>query len=345
MYPQSPRPSQMARESHRVWGVCKVMAIKPIFLFSISRSGSTLVQRIIAAHKGVATVSEPWLLLPYAYASRRRGIDAEYPHAVMVDAIEDFCQELPGGDDEYRREVHDHVMRLYNKVAGHEARYFLDKSPYYHVSEEVIRLFPEGKFVFLWRNPLGIAASSMSTWQDKWRPTMFRQELFVGLPRLVASYEANRTRAHSMRFEDLISGEEKHWRELMEYLEIPFETAALEEFSQVKLNGRMGDPTGTKRYSALSTEPIDKWKREFSNPLRKEWCRRYLRYLGDHRLAAIGYDGRQLLEELESQPTSTEDLLPDIGRMIKDVWKEPIRVHTRTNWIGGPNVIRELLRS
>ena len=46
------------------------MAIKPIFIFSITRSGSTLLQRVIAAHEGVATVSEPWVLLPYLYTLR-----------------------------------------------------------------------------------------------------------------------------------------------------------------------------------------------------------------------------------------------------------------------------------
>jgi hypothetical protein len=53
------------------------MAINPIFIFSVSRSGSTLVQRVIAAHNGVATVSEPWILLPYLYTSRSRGVTTE----------------------------------------------------------------------------------------------------------------------------------------------------------------------------------------------------------------------------------------------------------------------------
>ena len=124
----------------------------------------TLVQRIIAAHAGVATVAEPWVLLPHAYTFRREGIDAEYPHATMVDAIEDFAAQLPRGVVDYREELHDYVLRLYEKAAGSDARYFLDKSPYYFVAEEVMRIFPEGKFIFLWRNPFSIAASSMDAW-------------------------------------------------------------------------------------------------------------------------------------------------------------------------------------
>ncbi len=321
------------------------MGIRPVFLFSISRSGSTVVQRIIAAHDGVATVSEPWLLLPHAYTFRREGVDAEYPHAAMVDAIEDFSAELPGGADDYRQELHDYVLRLYRKAAGDGARYFLDKSPYYFVAEEIISLFPEGKFIFLWRNPLSIAASSMATWDEQWKPTLFRQELFVGLPRLISACRKNAARVYSMRFEDVIGGEERHWRPLMAYLGIDFDPHALRGFSEVKLNGRMGDPTGVKQYSALSTEPIEKWKAALANPLRKEWCRRYLRFLGEGRLATMGYDAHALLREVNSVPASMESFLPDLGRLIKDVAKEPIRVRTRNERIGGPNVIRELLRA
>jgi Sulfotransferase family len=321
------------------------MAIKPIFVFSVSRSGSTLVQRIIAAHDGVATASEPWLLLPYAYTLRPRGVDAEYMHPLMVDAIADFCQELPRGSEDYKSALRDCMLRLYEQAAGANARHFVDKSPpYCLVASEIMDLFPDGRFVFLWRNPLSIVASMIETWEP-WCPTLFGGDLFTGLPRLVAAYRQGAGRAYSVRFEDLVVGDEHHWRPLMDYLEIGFERDALQRFSQVQLSGRMGDPTGVKRYSSLSPEPSQKWKGTLANPLRRAWCRRYLNYLGAERLAVMGYDRDELLRELDSQPPRMDALLPDIGRLIKDVAKEPIRVWTRNRKIGGPNVIRALLRA
>jgi hypothetical protein len=318
------------------------MAIQPIFIFSVSRSGSTLLQRIIAAHDGVATVSEPWLLLPYAYARKRTGVDAEYSHAKMVEAIQDFAEELPRKDDDLRDELRDSALRLYRKAAPKDARYFLDKSPpYCLVAQEIMELFPQGKFIFLWRNPLSIIASVIETWEP-WRPTLFPGDLFTGLPRLVAAHAANAGRAHAVRFEDMLAGDEKPWRDLMAYLGIEFDPDALHRFASIELNGRTGDPTGVKRYSELSDEPRHKWKRTLVNPLRREWCRRYLNVLGEDRLAAMGYEHRQLRAELDAQ-RGTQDLLPDIGRLFLDLAKEPIRVRTRNRSLQSPNVIRSLL--
>jgi hypothetical protein len=339
------QPLDVARQGLRAPLPKAGMAIKPIFLFSISRSGSTLIQRIIAAHKDVATVSEPWLLLPYAYTLRQRGVDAEYFHPLLVTAIEDFCKELPEGSEDYRAELRRFALRLYTKAAGEGAAYFLDKSPpYCLITEEIMRLFPEGKFIFLWRNPLSILASVIETW-GPWHPTLMSSDLFIGLPRLIASYQANRAHAHAANFEDLVSGSDVHWQGLMKYLEIDFEPDALKRFAKVELGGRMGDPTGRKRYSALSSEPDQKWKRTLANPIRKAWCRRYLRFLGTERLSVMGYDRENMTAELNSQPTSLEWMISDSGQLAKDLVKEPIRARTRSRRVGAPNVIRQLIRA
>jgi hypothetical protein len=74
------------------------MTVTPIFLLSLPRSGSTLVQRVLAAHDGVATAAEPWILLPQIYALRTEGAYAEYGHALATRAIGDFARNLDGGE-------------------------------------------------------------------------------------------------------------------------------------------------------------------------------------------------------------------------------------------------------
>lgn len=322
--------------------------IRPIFLLSNPRSGSTLVQRVIAAHPRVATTSEPWLLLPHIYTMRGRGVMAEYPFEMMLNALEDFCTTLPGGQRDYARELHDFAIRLYRRAAGPDAHYFLDKTPHYSlIAEELLSLFPDGRFVFLWRDPLSVVSSLVETWpanRGQWNPAAYREHLFVGLPRLVKAYGANRERSHAVRFEDLAGGDIGQWRSLMAYLGIEFDPETLEGFASVRLQGRLGDPTGVKRYASLTSEPIEKWRATIHNPLRKQWCRRYLRFLGDERLAAMGYDRAELEAALDRQPSGTRLLWADLAHLVNEVVKEPVRVHGCPREIRGPSVLRELLR-
>ena len=319
------------------------MGVTPVFILSVSRSGSTLLQRIVAAHDSVATAPEPWILLPPAYSLRRRGIDAEYMPWLLADAVEDFAAGLPRGEDDYLTEVREFAQRLYAKAAGEGATHFVDKSPpYCLIAEEIMRIFPEAKFVFLWRNPLSVIASMIETW-GPWRPTFMTADLFVGWPRLLDAYASDPGRCHQVRFEDAVAGDRATWESLMGYLGVGFDPAALTGFAEVGVEGRMGDPTGRRAYTQLSAAPQDKWRATLANPVRREWCRRYLRFLGPERLAAMGYDQERLLAELAALPRSYEHLGTDLWQAAKGVAGEPIRVRTRNQRLGMPNVIRVLM--
>jgi len=89
---------------------------QPIFLLSLPRSGSTLVQRVLAAHEEVATAPEPWLLLPQVYATRERGILAEYVQVSAARAIGEFADRLPGGRATYDEALRGFVLDLYERA-------------------------------------------------------------------------------------------------------------------------------------------------------------------------------------------------------------------------------------
>ena len=71
------------------------MKTNPIFLFSLPRSGSTLLQRLLGGHPDIMTVSEPWLLLPLCYALKAEGLLSEYNNGWATKAINDFIMEFP----------------------------------------------------------------------------------------------------------------------------------------------------------------------------------------------------------------------------------------------------------
>jgi len=286
--------------------------IEPIFLLSLPRSGSTLVQRVLAGHPEIATAAEPWLLLPHAYAMRDRGIAADYTQPMAARAIREFADALPGGADDYWSALRTFALQLYAGAAGPEATYFLDKTPRYHfITPELFRMFPDAKVVFLWRNPLSVVASVVQTWaKGTWNVDRWQGDLH-GVERLVEAYDEHREGSLAVNYEALVSEPETTWPRIFEYLELPFDPELLNSFSEMRPKGSMGDPTGVHRYTELSTEPLEKWKSTLGHPWRKRWCREYLDWIGSDRLATMGYDADTLRRDLDALPSSPGHMISD----------------------------------
>ena len=134
-----------------------------VFILSLPRSGSTLLQRIIAAHTRVASATEPWLLLPLFYSLRSQGQYAEYGQGPAAKGLTHFVEELPGGRSAYLAEVSRFARGLYGRTRSDGETYFLDKTPRYGlIVDELREAFPGARFIFLWRQPLAIIASKCS---------------------------------------------------------------------------------------------------------------------------------------------------------------------------------------
>jgi Sulfotransferase family len=291
------------------------VAVVPVFLLSLPRSGSTLVQRVLAAHDGVATAAEPWLLLPLLAPLREGLPEAGALQPNVKQALEDFGGQLPGGVQDYERAVHDLAIGLYQRAGGPGARLFVDKTPAYSlVIDELARVFGEAKLVFLWRNPLAVVSSVVETFAGgRWLPADYPLSLFTGLSALVAGYERHRKRSFSIRYEDLARGDEPTWRGLVDYLGVEWEASALERFGDVRLEGRMGDPVVANRDRALSSSSIDRWRTTLASPVRRSWCRRYVRWIGRERLSEMGYDLDCLLGELDAVQSVDGHLFADLA--------------------------------
>jgi hypothetical protein len=314
--------------------------IVPVFVLSAPRSGSTLVQRVLSVHPDVATASEPWLLLPLLAP-----LQVPFPpggrwHAQLAPALRDFATTLPGGADAYRAAMREAALRLYREAAGPQARFFLDKTPpYILLADQLLATFPDARVLILWRNPLAIVASIVETFcGGRWRPDDYAVSLFDGLDALVAAASRHRDRIVTVRFEQLVGGEPGAWQAAADALGIPFDAGALEEFVGVRLDGRLGDPTGVRAYSALSREPLEKWHATLAPPLRRAWCRRYLRWIGAARLTTMGYALDELLAELDdlasrrsaaSVPRSATTTARDAADLARSLARDALRARVR----------------
>ena len=293
--------------------------MKPLFIFSLPRSGSTLLQRMLAADDQISTVAEPWILLPFVYALREQGAVADYSHYWASVALNDFVSEFPNGKLDYYSIIREVVLKFYVKATKNkDSKYFLDKTPRYTlIADEVINMFPDGKFIFLWRNPLSVMSSIVETWgKGQWNLSMCQIDLYDGMENMLACYQSHSTNVLAIQYEELIRSPENVLLRIEEYLGLKLDRDVLNKFSEVSFSGKFGDPTGVKDYNSIELLPQEKWKATINTPMRKRWSRQYLNWLGEDRLAVMGYDLYELLSEMDSNPISIKKTCTEIVRLF-----------------------------
>ena len=298
-----------------------------VFLISMPRSGSTLLQRILLSQSQIASTSESWLFLPQIYALKENTTFSEYSHTAASRAINDFCDCLPGEKKEYLSIIKEAAIESYHRVSSNGKKIYLEKTPRNNlVLMELVSMFPKSKYIFLWRNPVSIVASMIESFASgKWN--IYRQEidLYKGFDNMLNADVLNIKNRIDIRYEDLVSMPYEKAQELLSFLEIDAD-GNINEFVSSKLNGRMGDPTGVKEYSTISTKSIEKWKRTFSNPLRKYWLTRYVEDMEEEKLSKIGYDKKSILESIDSIKVQYKNIFSDSMRMAYGVLDRNLQI-------------------
>jgi hypothetical protein len=282
--------------------------VSPIFIFSLPRSGSTLLQRILGNHPNIHTVSEPWLLLPLLNAVSNNNLYAEYSHYDASIAINEFACHLPRGKIDIYKEIRNSVINLYQKICSSQkpkAKYFLDKTPRYHlILDDIHRTFPDGKFIYLFRNPLSIVSSLLQTDpKGRWNLYFYNIDLFIGLQNLINSFEKHAPKSHFLKYEHLIENPDGELKNLSSYLGIDMLNTEKCLGDSSFLKGSMGDRLDHDKLAKLNKETFDKWKKSINNPIRKYWCKYYLKWIGPARLKKMGYDYKGLVSSLNNTDT------------------------------------------
>ena len=278
----------------------------PLFLFSLPRSGSTLLQTVLSGHAHIASTAEPWLLLPFIYTLKKNGQASEYSHTSAFLAFKDFISKMEGQKETYFHCLRDFSLSLYQYCCPNDETYFLDKTPrYYLILPEILQLFPDAKFIFLFRNPIHIYSSTMQTWGFNRFKYLAKShiDLTTGPGLLSRGYQLFHKKAYALNYEDFVISPETHLREISDYLNLPYDPNLLTRLNENRLHGHMGDPalnTGN-----IDTGSLEKWHATFNTPFRKKIIASYIRQLGADTVAIQGYDQGELLKSIELMPGKT----------------------------------------
>jgi hypothetical protein len=303
---------------------------KPIFIFSLPRSGSTLIQRILGYHDDVATISEPWILLPILYAMKKEGGFSEFNQNTYSIAFKNVLNELPNGKDDYYDAVRAYANVIYKRLCTGKETYFLDKTPrYYLIIKEIFEIFPDAKFIFLFRHPLSVYSSIIDTYNSGRLGTYWNKiDLYKGPVELEKGYELLKDDAIALKFEDLIRFPQKNIKKVCDYLELQFYQKMIDQFNTMALKGNLGDSIGVVDYHKLSDAPINKWKKVFNTNFRKKYAKRYIQKFNEKTFNNIGYSREDILHEIDSvdivKKGSVEDRLSIVSSEIRSLFEIPI---------------------
>ncbi|MGF1448351.1 MAG: sulfotransferase [Opitutales bacterium] len=288
-------------------------SIQPIFLFSLPRAGSTLLQRLIAQSPEVSTCPEPWLMLPLVYAFERRPIFSEYNCLIGGIGLQELTQRLPEKEEDVEAALRDFALGVYGKLAEGNTRFFLDKTPRYStIAPSLVRIFPQAKFIFLWRNPLAVIASNVrSLWRNRFQTNRLEVDLQVGVPALLQAAETLGPRGVHVRYEELVQDPERHLGQIAQYLEVDAQPLLGSLENIPKMEGRLGDPTGQSRYAGLQAGSVANYADTCSGFLRKRWIKRCLRRLPDGFFERTGISREVLLQETRALPNFNAKLHVD----------------------------------
>lgn len=274
-----------------------------IFVISQPRSGSTMLQYMLAGHPAIHTTSEPWLMLPLLHLDHAERGQAVYDGRIAGDAIRGFLESIPDGVEVYREALRQFATHLYKaSLANSKKTHFLDKTPrYYLILPQLFELFPEARFILLVRNPLSVLVSIVETWVVKktWLSLYNYRTDLMKAPGLLAEAEPVLGRQGILvRYEDLLDDTANTLARLQCFLQLDNVVDLSIYNPSLGQDWEMGD-TKVKQFNTADPSGSTRWIEKLRHPQIWRLASDYLAELDAATLATLGYD-KELLEAIVS---------------------------------------------
>jgi tetratricopeptide (TPR) repeat protein len=235
--------------AHRRGAGC--LSTEPIFILGRPRSGSTLVEQMLASHPAIEGTAE----LPYIgdlAANLADGPDAAFGTR-WLDALAalppDALQAL--GEAYLQRAArHRHLARPH----------FIDKMPanFFHTGF-ILSVLPRAKIIDVRRQPEACCWSIFKSFSSKGSLGLAELGRFHRdyLDLMAHFDEVQPGRIHRLQYEDLVRQPEAELRHLLDYLGLPFDSACL-NFHETRRT--VLTPSSEQVRRPLSTQAIDRWR-------------------------------------------------------------------------------------
>jgi tetratricopeptide (TPR) repeat protein len=227
-------------------------AADPIFIVGLPRSGSTLVDQILASHPAVEGTRELQDIQAVADWIDATGRPSAYPEA-LAGAPRDLCAKLGRDYLDWSR-----AQRRLGRPR------FVDKAPWNFMHIGLIRLIlPAAKIVDVRRHPLGCCLSAFQQhFSQGWNFSYDLNDLgryYADYVDLMGHFDAALPgRVHRVTYEALVADTECEVRRLLAYLDLSFDAACLRFFDNPRA---VATPSSEQVRQPIFTDAIDRWRR------------------------------------------------------------------------------------
>lgn len=273
--------------------------VQPVFIISLPRSGSTLLQRILMGHDEIASHAEPWFLLPLISLQTHNNIKTPYGHIQSTNAIQNIIKTTSQGviDSACRN----FALEIYSQLSEKEV-YFLDKTPrYYYIIHDLYRVFPDAKFIYLLRNPVEIYNSMIFEFLGKStrRLDHLDADLINGtklIAEAIAKYGQNENTL-VVDYDEVCTETVKTIDRIQKFLDLDDDPNIMEKFPNQVIHGH-GDSSGITKYRSKIVARVNSYENS-STFLAKYYFSYLSKQLDANYLRLTGQTKRGMVSELK----------------------------------------------
>ncbi len=275
------------------------MPSDPLFIVGTERSGSNLLRLILDSHSSIVIPHPPHVVRYFAPLVSRYGNLAETPRfRALVDDVLQLVHAhihpwpwVPGADEVIERCASRDLLTIY--AALHDAvkersgknRWGCKSTFMIHVAEEVLRRWPNGRLLWLYRDPRDVAASSrdsvFSTFHPIHTARLWTEQQDLGL-QIEAKQPGNVLR---VRYESLVADPEAEVTRICTFLGEKFQPGMLQWFAgaEAKRSAALAE-SWSNTAAPMREDRRERWRRDLT-PMDA----RSVEVIAGATMAALGY--------------------------------------------------------
>ncbi|QKX17072.1 sulfotransferase [Microbulbifer sp. YPW1] len=231
------------------------LGAESVFILGMPRSGTTLVEQIIASHSQVATLGElhefPLIIKQHSATSSPQALSPEVVSAALRSAPEEIAK--------------DYIERC--RERGQNSARSIDKLPmnFLYIGF-ILRSLPRAKIVTLERHPLDVCLSNYrQLFSFNFRYYHYHYSL-SDTARYICAYQDLMAhwksifgdRIYTVNYEGLTENPERESREMMQYLDLPWEHGCLNFY---RSENAVSTASSVQVRQPIYRDAVERWKK------------------------------------------------------------------------------------